>query len=70
MAEAIKDTKKGKSRFLRFFKEVKSEIKKIVWPAKEQVVKNTLIVLAAVVIIGAVIWLLDLLFQYGFFKLI
>ncbi len=70
MAEAIKENKKGKSRFGRFFKEVKSEIKKIVWPAKHQVIKNTLIVLAAVVVIGVVIWVLDLIFQYGFFKLI
>lgn len=70
MAEAIKEKKKGKSGFGKFFKEVKSEIKKIVWPAKQQVIRNTIIVLAAVVVIGVVIWVLDLIFQYGFFKLI
>ena len=66
MAEA----KKSGNRFTRFFKEVKSEIKKIVWPAKQQVIKNTMIVIAAVVVIGVVIWVLDLIFQYGLFNLI
>lgn len=69
MAEAIKESKK-KSGFGKFFKEVKSEIKKIVWPAKQQVIKNTMIVIAAVVVIGLVIWVLDLIFQYGLFNLI
>ncbi len=70
MAEAIKDSKKRKLGFGKFFKEVKSEIKKIVWPAKQQVIKNTMIVIAAVVVIGLVIWVLDLIFQYGLFNLI
>ena len=70
MAEAIKDSKKSKFGIGKFFKEVKSEIKKIVWPAKQQVIKNTMIVIAAVVVIGVVIWVLDLIFQYGLFNLI
>lgn len=69
MADAT--AKKAKSnRIVRFFKEVKSEIKKVVWPSKKQVIKNTLIVIAAVLIIGAFIWILDLLFKFGLDKLI
>ena len=68
MAE-IKEKKKGNSIF-RFFKEVKSEMKKVVWPTKKQIVNNTLIVFAAVAVIGVFIWVLDLLFQFGLFQFI
>ncbi len=70
MAEAVSEKKKGSGKIGRFFREVKSEIKKIVWPTRQQVVNNTLIVLAAVIVIGAVIWILDFAFQYGLFKFI
>ena len=64
MSEAAK-TKKSGNRIIRFFKEVKSELKKVTWPSKKQVTKNTLVVIAAVVLIGIVIWVLDLLFSLG-----
>ena len=65
MAEAAAKKKKSGNRISKFFKDVKSEMKKVVWPTKNQVVKNTLIVLAVVVIIGAVIFGLDSAFQLG-----
>ena len=64
MSEAAK-TKKSGTRITRFFKEVKSELKKVTWPSKKQVTKNTLVVIAAVVLIGIVIWVLDLIFSLG-----
>ena len=65
MAEATAKNKKSGNRLIKYFKEVKSEMKKVVWPSKKQVIKNTLIVIAAVVLIGVVIWALDLLFSFG-----
>lgn len=65
MAAATAKNKKSGNRIVKFFKEVKSEMKKVVWPSKKQVIKNTLIVIAAVVLIGVVIWALDLLFSFG-----
>lgn len=65
MADATAQKKKSGNRVVRFFKEVKSEMKKVVWPSKKQVIKNTLIVIAAVVLIGVVIWALDMLFSFG-----
>ncbi len=65
MAEATAKSKKSAGRITKYFKEVKSEMKKVVWPSKKQVIKNTLIVIAAVVLIGVVIWALDLLFSFG-----
>lgn len=46
-------------RLARFFREYKSEIKKIVWPGPRSVVKNTLIVLILCAILGVFIWLID-----------
>ena len=46
-------------RIVRFFRDYKSEIKKIVWPGFRDVVKNTVIVLIMCALIGVVIWLFD-----------
>lgn len=46
-------------RVVRFFKDYKSEVKKIVWPSRKSVVRNTLVVLVICLILGAFIWLLD-----------
>lgn len=43
----------------KFFRSYMSEFKKIVWPTRKQVVNNTLITIAMVLIVGAFIWLLD-----------
>ena len=70
MAEATAQKKKSGNKIVRFFKEVKSEMKKVVWPTRKQVVKNTLVVIASVVIIGLVIWGLDMLFSLGLEQII
>ena len=46
-------------RIIRFFRDYKSEIKKIVWPGWKDVAKNTVIVLIMCLIIGALIWIID-----------
>ena len=52
--------KKGSGKKVgRFIKDFRGEIKKISWPDFKTVMKNTLIVLATVVVIGAFIWILD-----------
>ncbi len=64
MAEANKEAKGFKKFFSsigRLFRDLKSEFKKIVWPSKKQVINNTLIVIAAILVIGAFIWGLDAL---------
>lgn len=43
----------------RFFKDLRGETKKIVWPGRHMVIKSTGVVLAAILVIGAGIWLLD-----------
>ena len=49
----------------KFFREMRSELKKVVWPTAQQVLKNTLIVLACVLVVGVFIWLFDLVARVG-----
>ena len=46
-------------RVIRFFRDYKSEYKKIVWPGIKDVVKNTVIVLIMCLLIGILIWVVD-----------
>jgi preprotein translocase subunit SecE len=63
-----KKSKKAPSKFspknvgkaiARFFKDLRGETKKIVWPGPKMVVKSTGVVLATVLILGAGIWIID-----------
>jgi len=47
----------------KYFRELKSELKKVVWPTPKQVLKNALIVIGVVILIGAFIWVFDLVAQ-------
>ena len=51
------------ARVGRFFKDISGELKKVVWPSKKQVINNTLIVLAVVLVSAIVICGLDALFS-------
>ena len=42
-----------------WFREMKSELKKVTWPNQKTVVKNTGTVLLCSLIIGACIWIFD-----------
>lgn len=46
-------------RVVRFFRDYKSEVKKIVWPNIKDVAKNTVVVLVMCLIVGALIWIVD-----------
>ena len=61
MAEAKKANvfKRFFGAIARYFRELRSELKKVTWPTPKQVLKNTLIVLASVVIVGIFIWMFD-----------
>ncbi len=72
--KAEKKSKKAPSKFspknigkgiARFFKDLRGETKKIVWPNAKMVVKSTGIVLATVLILGAGIWIIDFAISGG-----
>ena len=54
MAEEAKKKDRG-----LWFREMKSELKKVVWPNKKTVMKNTGTVLLCSVVMGAFIWAFD-----------
>lgn len=57
--------KKKPGKVAKWFKDLKSEFKKVVWPSKATVINNTAVVLAVVVFSAVVVGLLDA----GFLKL-
>lgn len=61
MAENVKVSKFSiiRKNFLRFFKEVRNELKKVIWLNKEQLINNTSTVLISCLIIGMIIWVAD-----------
>ena len=57
-----KDEKPGLfQRIARWFREMKSELKKVVWPTPKQTVNNTVIVIICVIVVGICIWVFDAL---------
>ena len=48
-----------------WFKGLKAEFKKIIWPDKKTLVKQTVAVITCSVILGAIIAVVDALIQYG-----
>lgn len=48
-----------------FVKDFRGETKKIVWPGAKEVIKSTGVVLLAVAVIGAGIWIADWLLSLG-----
>ena len=57
------DTQKKSKRSL--FKGIRSEFKKITWPTKDDVLKQTLVVTVITVVVAALIAAIDLGVQYG-----
>ena len=54
----------------KYFRELKSELKKVTWPSVQTVLKNTLVVVACVVCVGVFIWLFDFVAGAGITGLI
>jgi len=74
--KAVKTDKSGKvkmklgERIKKFFREYRSEMKKIVWPTKSQVIQNTGVVLISIIFIAAIVGILDLAFGTGIISLL
>ena len=62
--QAKKDKKSEKkpgifARMGKWFRDMKSELKKVQWPTRKQTINNTLIVIACVIVVGIFIALFD-----------
>lgn len=48
-----------------FFLESRQEVRKIVWPTREETIRTTMLVFAMAFIVGLVLWLLDMFLFSG-----
>ena len=66
MAEVKKENwfTKTWGKVCRYFRELRSELKKVVWPTPKQVLKNALVVLVCVLVVGLFICLFDFVAQF------
>ena len=62
MADSAKKAKAAKPSF---FKGVKTEFKKISWPDRDSILKQSIAVVCISLVLGVVIAILDFLMQYG-----
>ena len=72
MAEVKKENWFGRTwgKVRKYFRELRSELKKVVWPTPQQVLKNTLVGAGCVLVIGVFIWLFDFVASIGIETLI
>ena len=62
VARAKAAAKNFGARVSKFFRDTKSELKKVVWPSKADVKTNTIVVLITVAVAAVVMILLDAIF--------
>ena len=62
VARAKAAVKNFGARVSKFFRDTKSELKKVVWPSKADVKTNTIVVLVTVAVAAVVMILLDAIF--------
>lgn len=55
----------GPSKISGFWNGVKAEFKKITWPNKDSLIKQSIAVVVISVVVGAIITVLDFGLQYG-----
>ena len=53
------------ARFLPFVKETRIELRKVVWPTRQETIKTTGFVLIAVIIVAIFLWIVDAFFTWG-----
>jgi preprotein translocase subunit SecE len=51
-------------RFFPFLKEVRSEVKKVTWPSRNEVYNTTLVVIVATLFFGFYLFFMDIIFSW------
>ena len=51
--------------FLGFLVEARTEVRKVVWPTRQETVQSTLVVVALVFLVGLLLWTLDAALYWG-----
>ena len=71
--KAVKEKSKENKVKRHVFKDFKAELKKVIWPTPKQLINNTIAVIVIVIIVGAIVFALDAIFEainkYGITRL-
>lgn len=59
MAEETKKKKDFFKKVSNYVREIRSELKKVIWLSREQLINNTVTVLLACLVMGVIIWTVD-----------
>ena len=66
MATQANSNNKGESRSLgKFLRSVKSELKKVSWPNRQEIKNNTSVVIVVCILVTILLWILDTFFGFG-----
>ncbi len=57
-------TERGRGT-LSFLKDVQVEVRKVVWPTRQETTHSTLLVMAMVVVVAIFLWVLDIFLSWG-----
>jgi preprotein translocase subunit SecE len=61
VAIAISSTTNLGQNLIGFGREARMEVRKVVWPTRQETVQTTFMVIVAVIVIGIFLWLIDML---------
>jgi len=61
VAVAISSTTRIGQGLIGFARESRMEVRKVVWPTRQETIQTTFMVIVAVIIIGIFLWLIDML---------
>ncbi len=73
MAEKTQKAKKpegSKFSLADIYKVHAAEFKRIIWPSRQEVIKQTITVIVISIILGLIIWGLDIVFEFGYEQLV
>jgi preprotein translocase subunit SecE len=57
-------TDQGRSLWI-FFQDAQVEVRKVVWPTRQETAQTTMIVILVVIIVAIILWLLDMFLGWG-----
>ena len=52
-------------KIVQFFRESVAELKKVVWPTRDEVIASTKVVIVSVLVIAIALWVVDVLIYQG-----
>lgn len=55
---------------MKFYREVKAEMKKVTWPTREQITQYTVLILVLIAVLTLIFWLADSFFVFLLSKIL